>query len=443
MSDDKDKSLHSIPVSKVARATQFVKTGVKVGGNYIKHYAQKIIDPSLSKEELDKANAEEIYQTLSQLKGSALKVAQMMSMDKTVLPKAYTDKFMSAQYTAPPLSYPLVVKTFMNFFGKSPAEIFDTFTKDAVNAASIGQVHQATKNGKKLAVKIQYPGVADSISSDLKMVRPFATQLLGLSENDLNLYMEEVEQMLLAETDYELELQRSMEISQACAHIPNLVFTNYYKEYSCKRILTMDWLEGMHLNEFLATNPPASVRNQIGQALWNFYDYQMHVLKAVQADPHPGNFLMRADGTLGILDFGCVKIIPEDYYKFHFRVIDSSLLESNEEMLDLFYNLTFIYRDDSPEDKELFFNLFRDMITLTVQPFQTEYFDFGDEYYFQQLFTFGEKLANMDELRKSKKPRGSKESLYLNKAYFGLYTLLHELKAVVNTKSAWFNNKRN
>ena len=135
------KTQSSIPTSKVARATQFVKAGVIVGGNYIKHYSKKVIDPSLTKDALHRDNAEDIYASLSELKGSALKVAQMMSMEKHLLPKAYSDKFAMSQYSAPPLSAPLVSKTFRSFFGKSPSDLFDSFDIKAKNAASIGQVH--------------------------------------------------------------------------------------------------------------------------------------------------------------------------------------------------------------------------------------------------------------------------------------------------------------
>ena len=214
----------SIPVSKVQRAAKFISTGAKVGGNYVKHYAKKMVNPSLDREELHKDNASDIYNSLSQLKGSALKVAQMMSMDKNLLPRAYQDKFTMAQYSAPPLSYPLVVKTFQQYFQKTPEQLFDTFTRAAVNAASIGQVHQATKDGKTLAVKIQYPGVAQSVTSDLKLVKPIALRILNMNAQDLDHYMQEVEERLLEETDYHLEVQRSREISEACGDIPNLRF---------------------------------------------------------------------------------------------------------------------------------------------------------------------------------------------------------------------------
>ena len=178
---DKVKEQGSIPVSKVQRAAKFISTGAKVGGNYVKHYAKKMVNPSLNREELHQNNASDIYNSLSELKGSALKVAQMMSMDKNLLPRAYQDKFSMAQYTAPPLSYPLVVKTFQKYFQKTPEQLFDTFSRSAINAASIGQVHRATKGDKTLAVKIQYPGVADSVSSDLRLVRPFALRLLNMN----------------------------------------------------------------------------------------------------------------------------------------------------------------------------------------------------------------------------------------------------------------------
>ena len=314
MSDNTPQEQNSIPTSKVQRSAKFVKTGFKVGGNYIKHYSKKLFNPDLDKAELNEDNAADIYESLSELKGSALKVAQMLSMDKNLLPQAYTDKFSQSQYNAPPLSGPLIVQTFKKYFGKTPDKIYDKFNVRSSNAASIGQVHQAELDGKKLAVKIQYPGVGDSISSDLKLVKPFAFRLLGMSEKELDVYMREVEERLLEETDYELEVRRSIEFSTACAGLDNVVFPTYYPELSSKRIITMDWLEGKHLKEFLQTNPSQQLRNKIGQALWDFYNFQQHELRAVHADPHPGNFMITSENKLGVIDFGCIKEMPEDFY---------------------------------------------------------------------------------------------------------------------------------
>jgi predicted unusual protein kinase regulating ubiquinone biosynthesis (AarF/ABC1/UbiB family) len=433
----------NIPTGKVARAMQFAKAGVKVGGNYVKHYSQRIFDPSLTKEQLHQANAEDIYDTLSNLKGSALKVAQMMSMDKSLLPRAYTDKFAMAQYSAPPLSAPLVVKTFRSTFGKTPTELFDSFDMKAQNAASIGQVHVAIKNGKKLAVKIQYPGVADSISSDLKMARPLAVSLLTLNDADIDRYFGEVENKLLEEADYKRELNQSLWLSEQCKALPGLFFPKYYPELSSDKIITMDWLEGMHLKEFLDTNPSQEVRNKIGQSLWDFYDFQFHTLKKVHADPHPGNFLMTSNGQLGIIDFGCIKEIPEDYYQSYFSLINADILNNETTLLQVFNDLEFLLPEDSPTQREFFVGIFKEMIRLLGKPFASESFDFSDSTYVDDIYNYIEYVAKLPELRNAKSARGSQHGLYVNRTYFGLYTILNDLKAnIKTTKPGWLVSER-
>ncbi|UCS91600.1 AarF/ABC1/UbiB kinase family protein [Echinicola marina] len=435
---EKGKEQRQIPVGKVQRAAKFISTGAKVGGNYVKHYAKKIADPKLSREELDNDNATDIYDSLSQLKGSALKVAQMMSMDRNMLPRAYQERFSMAQYSAPPLSYPLVVKTFQRYFGKTPDVLFDQFTRSAVNAASIGQVHQAVLKDKKLAVKIQYPGVADSISSDLKLVRPFALRLLNISDKELSHYLGEVEERLVEETDYELEVKRSKEISAECAHIPNLAFPQYYEELSCERVITMDWLAGNHIKEWLQNNPSQDDRNTIGQALWDFYHHQVHELKQVHADPHPGNFIILENGKLGIIDFGCVKVIPVDFYQGYFSLIKKELVANQEELDKIFFSLEFISDQDTEEEKRFFKSIFKEMISLIGKPFHEERFDFADNNYFDQIYELSDRVSNDKMFKKSRQARGSRHGLYVNRTYFGLYSLLNQLGAKVNTtKPDW------
>jgi predicted unusual protein kinase regulating ubiquinone biosynthesis (AarF/ABC1/UbiB family) len=290
------KSIDKIPTSKIERASKIIQTGAKMGGNYVKYYANRV---TKSKKEandiLDKDNAEDLYDGLKSLKGSALKMAQMMSMDKSVLPQAYVEKFSLAQFSVPPLSGPLITKTFRKYFSKSPEDLFDSFNINAINAASIGQVHQAEKNGKKLAVKIQYPGVAESISSDLALVKPFALKVLNISSEDAEDYFQEVKSKLIEETDYINELKQGLEIANSCKSIPNLLFPNYYADLSCNKVITMDWMTGKHLSEFCKVDAGSPMADKVSQLLWDFYMYQIHVIKKVHADPHPGNFLVDAE----------------------------------------------------------------------------------------------------------------------------------------------------
>jgi len=424
------KAQETMPTTKVERSAKFVKTGFQIGGNYIKHYSKKIFNPDLSRDELNEDNAADIYNSLSELKGSALKIAQMLSMDKNILPKAYVDRFTQSQYNAPPLSGPLIVRTFTKSFGKTPEKIFDHFNIKSTHAASIGQVHEAQLNGKKLAVKIQYPGVGDSISSDLKLVKPFAFRLLGMSEQELNIYIKEVEERLLEETDYELEVRRSIEFSEACKNLKDVIFPTYYPELSSGKIITMDWLEGMHLKEFLQTNPSQALKNKIGQALWDFYNFQQHELRAVHADPHPGNFLITKDEKLGVIDFGCIKEMPDDFYKPFFSLTSTRMFEDKEATIKAFRELKMILPNDNEAQIEFYYKSYKEMISLFAKPYVTNTFDFSEEGFFNDLYTYGEKVTKMPEFKQA---RGVKHFIYINRTNFGLYNILHELKAMVRT----------
>lgn len=428
------KTLDYIPTGKLERAGKLVSTGVKIGGNYIKYMGDKITNPEQAKENFDQNNAADIYDGLKSLKGSALKVAQMLSMEKNLLPSAYVDKFSLAQFSVPPLSGPLVRKTFKQYLGNYPEEIFDTFTAESVNAASIGQVHKAINKGKKLAVKIQYPGVANSISSDLTLVKPVATRLFNLRGKDSEKYFEEVEGKLIEETNYTLELDQSKEITEACSMIPNLKFPNYYPEFSCDKILTMDWMEGIHLSEYTARNNDPEQMQQVGQTLWDFYMYQMHVLKRVHADPHPGNFLVDKTGALVAIDFGCIKKVPEDFYVPYFELAQKEAIDDRDFFIDKITTLEILRPDDSAEDSAYITDLFHELLGVLTFPFHNDTFDFSDESFWSKVAQMSERLSQDEQIRKLNGNRGSRHFLYINRTFFGLYNLLHDLKAdiVVN-----------
>ena len=425
------KTIDKIPTSKLGRTTELVKTGVKIGGNYLKYYSKKAVNPDINKDQLNEDNAADIYDGLKSLKGSALKVAQMLSMEKSLLPKAYVERFSLAQFSVPPLSAPLVRKTFKNYFGKYPEAIFDTFASQSVNAASIGQVHKAEKDGKKLAVKIQYPGVADSISSDLAMVKPIAVRMFNLKGQDTDKYFKEIEGKLLEETDYIHEIKQSIEITESCAKIPNLKFPKYYEQYSSDRIITMDWMSGEHLSEFTAKEFTQEEGNKIGQALWDFYMYQMHILKAVHADPHPGNFLIDDERNLIAIDFGCIKEVPLEFYTPYFELAKIEIINNPELFKEKMFQLEILLEDDTPKETAFFSALFHEMLSLFTSPFHNEDFDFSDETFWNSITELSEKYSNDKELRKMNGSRGSRHFLYINRTFFGLYNLLHDLKAQV------------
>lgn len=424
------KKIDHIPTKKIERVAKLVTTGVKVGGNYLKYYGEKVVNPKLSKDKLHEENAADIYDGLKELKGSALKVAQMLSMEKNLLPKSYVEKFSLSQFSVPPLSAPLVRKTFKTYFKKYPEEIFDSFSPDSINAASIGQVHQATKDGKKLAVKIQYPGVRESIKTDIAMVKPIAIRMFNL-QGTSDEYFDEVEGKLTEETDYLLELQQSETIRIACSSIENLAFPKYYRDYSCEKIITMDWMAGQHLSEYCQTSTNQTERDKIGQTLWNFYMFQIHQLKKFHADPHPGNFLVNNEGTLIAIDFGCMKQIPDSFYKPYFEISSPETLNNPLSFQAKLYELDILKSDDSPSEIKFLSDMFHELLTVFTQPLQDDYFDFSDPKFFGQIAALSEKFSQDKTLRKMNGNRGSKHFIYVNRTFFGLYNLMFDIKAKI------------
>ena len=430
------KTLDSIPTHKIERATKLVSTGVKIGGNYLRYYGEKLIRREEDKDKLNANNAKDIYDGLKELKGSALKVAQMLSMEKNLMPQAYVEQFSLAQFSVPPLSGALVKKTIRKYLGADPEALFDTFSMQSENAASIGQVHRATKEGKALAVKIQYPGVANSIRSDLAIVKPIALKMFNLKGKDTDRYFEEVENKLLEETDYLQELQSSQMISEAAQVLPNLTFPKYYPKWTTSKILTMDWMEGVHLSEYVKREKfNQKERNLLGQTLWDFYMFQIHGLRKVQADPHPGNFMVSEQGELIAIDFGCIKEIPEDFYIPYFELSKKENIEDQESFVKLLTDLEILLDTDTEEETTYFLALFQKMMRLFTKPFHDQYFDFSDAVFWDAISNLSKDFTEDSQLRQMNGNRGSKHFIYINRTFFGLYHLLHDLEAQIETES--------
>lgn len=429
----------SIRSGAVGRMAALGRAGARVGVNYLKHYGRSMVgskDPESRRklrEDLDERNAETVYETFSKLKGGPLKLAQMLSIDKNLLPTAYARQFAQAQSSVPPLSYPLVARTFQREFGKGPEAVFEHFEKKATHGASIGQVHRARHKGREYAVKVQYPGVAQSLRSDLAVVKPIALRLLGLREADVDSYFREVETRLLEETDYRHELARSVELTQASAHLEGVRFPTFHPELSTARIITSDWIDGVPLDRFADGEATQRERDRIGQALWNFYSHQVHDLLVFHADPHPGNFIVK-EGELWVLDFGCTKKISQEFYRKQFRFLDPRLEHDPALLREALRDLDVILPEDAPEQIATITSLCMVWLELLARPFREGTFDFGDPAFLKSIYELGEENRQADHLRTMRGQRGSPDTIYVNRAFFGLYSLLGRLRARVKVE---------
>lgn len=155
----------------------------------------------------------------------------------------------------------------------------------------------------------------------------------------------------------------------------------------------------------------------------------MHVLKQVHADPHPGNFLVSEDKKLLVIDFGCIKEIPNDFYKPYFELAKLENLNNPEFYKEKLYDLEILSSNDSAKEQEFFTKLFYELLELFTRPFNAEIFDFSDESFFQEIADLGQKYAKISDMKGMNTNRGSKHFIYLNRTFFGLYNMMHDLKA--------------
>jgi predicted unusual protein kinase regulating ubiquinone biosynthesis (AarF/ABC1/UbiB family) len=188
-------------------------------------------------------------------------------------------------------------------------------------------------------------------------------------------------------------------------------------------------MKGEHLSEFVSHNKDQNKSNQLGQALWDFYMFQIHKLRKVHADPHPGNFLISEETELIALDFGCMKEIPEDFYIPYFELAEKESIENPKIFKEKLYQLEILRTDDTPEEIVFFSEMFHDLLSLFTQPFHNEVFNFSDPTFFNQVAEMGQRYSKSTELRNMNGNRGSKHFIYINRTFFGLYNLMFDLKA--------------
>jgi predicted unusual protein kinase regulating ubiquinone biosynthesis (AarF/ABC1/UbiB family) len=159
--------------------------------------------------------------------------------------------------------------------------------------------------------------------------------------------------------------------------------------------------------------------------------YQIHVLKKVHADPHPGNFLVDGNNNLVALDFGCMKKIPMDFYIPYFELIDKKVINDAALFHNKLLELEILRQDDTKEEMAYFTSMFHDLLSLFTKPFQEKTFDFSDEKFFQSIGELGERFSKDTNLKKMNGSRGSKHFIYMNRTFFGLYNLMFDLKAKI------------
>lgn len=282
-----------------------------LGALAVKYAGGKALGREVSPEEL----ARDLKLALGGMKGPIMKVAQMLATIPEVLPEAYAAELLQLQHNAPSMGWPFIRRRMISELGSDWMGKFAGFEREAAAAASLGQVHRATAHdGRLLACKLQYPEMDSAVEADLGQLG----LVLGIYKRlmpavDPSELVAEIGARLREELDYTREarhmaLYRAMYRDLACVSVPEAVL-----ELSTRRLLTMTWLDGAPLLSF--KDAPLDVRNRIAEALFHAWWEPFARYGVIHGDPHLGNYAVRADHGINLLDFGCIRIFPARFVK--------------------------------------------------------------------------------------------------------------------------------
>ncbi len=418
------------------RGLTAAKAGVKMGRNYARYLSRRAVGASRedARGELHARNAEDLFGELSKLRGTALKMAQGLSMEPGVLPEQFSEILARAQYEVPAMGPALVHRLVTQALGAPPESVFAEFSTRASAAASLGQVHQARlKDGTRVVVKVQYPNVRESVDSDLRLVRGLAGRFLD--KEAIDPYLGEVRDRMMEETDYRLEGNNIEEFATRFEG-SRIVTPRWIPELTTERVLTMTQLDGLHLKEWLATGPTQEQRDQYGQLLWDAIHEQVAGTSLrVHADAHPGNFLFREDGRLGLLDFGCIKTFPLTFRDGLVRLYHARMDADQDGLLRAYAELEMLPPDMEDDGRTYLLTVLDQLGAIIESLYQPESYDFGADRLLDQFQAIIPQLTGR-EAYKHRRPVGSQHFVFVNRLLAGMLSILTQLEARIETRYA-------
>ncbi|HVD60636.1 MAG TPA: AarF/ABC1/UbiB kinase family protein [Gemmatimonadaceae bacterium] len=406
-----------------------------VTGSYLGYLAQSAFltkDKKASKLRSTHASAaRRVSDELSALRGPAMKLGQALSLQTDVLPDEMLAELSRLQMQAPPMHPSLVRAQFKASMGRYPEDVYREFDPVPFAAASLGQVHRCVlTSGENAAVKIQYPGIREAIENDFKWFRA-VSKPAQLSAHMPESAIAELQSQIALECDYVREAKNLAYYRKGVAPLGFVDLPRVHSKLSTDKVLTMSMVSGQHLDEFLKTRPSQKQRDLIGERLFELFYFQFFEMHSLHADPHWGNYLFRTDGSIGLIDFGCVKYFPAEFIEnmrkiFLYngrrdtaqfqRLLDEryagrgARLNPAARRALMFMSENFYGRVYPPDPK------------LDARPF-----DFGSPAVVKHYMTQSSKVGTA----KGTLP----EYIFLARAESGLYQTLHRLRARVHTSA--------
>tara|TARA_B100000676_G_scaffold307011_1_gene364484 strand:+ start:8827 stop:10188 length:1362 start_codon:yes stop_codon:yes gene_type:complete len=403
------------------RAKRYARVGGTVGGLAAKFVGSRYLGLNLDKGK----HAGELTAALGALKGPLMKVAQLLATIPDALPDEYVKELKQLQSDAPSMGWPFVRRRMTAELGHNWREQFDSFDREAAHAASLGQVHRATGlDGMPYACKLQYPDMLAAVEADLNQLdlvfKIYARADKAIDTRNIHA---EISERLREELDYDLEgrhmgLYRCMLADEVSVHVPKRI-----PELSTSRLLTMTWLGGEPLMNFAAA--PLEVRNGVARNMFKAWYMPFYYYGVIHGDPHFGNYSVRADQSINLMDFGCI------------RKFDASFVRG---VIDLYYAL----RDDD-RDRAAYAYETWGFLEITDELIDT--MNIWAEFVYAPLLCdkvqkiqesdsglYGASIASKvhSELRKLGGIQPPREFVFMDRAAIGLGSVFMHLKAEIN-----------
>jgi len=345
----------SITSGRARRAIKMGELASQVGSSYLWNQLRRpfLSAPARERDLLEThiRNAQRIVESSKQLRGAFMKLIQMLSIRKDLLPGEALDVLRATQSSVPPMSYATISEQIRKEIGKRPEVVFRSFDQTAFAAASLGQVHRAvTRDGIDVAVKIQYPGVEDTVEQDLQNLKLLLRTLQALGHDvmrqqiDTGAVYRELEQRLREELDYVNEARNIGEFGRRLGADGEIMIPRYLKELSSRRVLTMTYVDGYPLADVMGPEVDADLREWVAAKIHEFAWRQILEFGMLHTDFHPGNYIVSHHPRLGVLDFGSIRRFPEPVRKANLQVARAILSGDDKSLAAAMVKLGYLDR---------------------------------------------------------------------------------------------------
>ena len=354
------KSSNTLTQGRAKRALQVGSLATSVSSSYAWNALKQSFQSADAKErelfELHIKNALKIVEGSHELRGAFMKLIQILSMRSDLFPTEVLDILAVVQSSVPPMDYELIRTQVKSELGKEPEQLFRSFDKKAFAAASLGQVHRAQlRSGTQVVVKVQYPGVGETVEQDLKNLKALLNALTLIARDvmrqnfDATELYQEMEERLREELDYVNEAKNIAIFQRLFAGDDEVIIPRVYPDFSSRHVLTLERIEGYKFRDVLAPGVDRELKDWVAVKYFEITWRQLCSFGVLHTDPHPGNYLITYHPKIAILDFGSVRFFPDEIRAGYRRLAQAVLAQDEKTMAGCFLELGYLDPGDDPE----------------------------------------------------------------------------------------------